>query len=130
RKRGPSVWVLRYRKAWPDGSTKLASKMIGTKLQYPTKSQARKAAEAFLLSVNSDNPARHGVSWGALIERYVADAMPKRNSSRRGYNTFLNNFIRPKWAEYAVADVTSFAVQEWLKNLKRSNDSSRSLAPK
>lgn len=126
----PAVWVLRYRKANPDGTTKLVSQMIGTIEQYPTKSQAWHAAEVFRLSANPDNPAQHGVSWGALIDRYVADAMPRRKSTRRGYNIFLNNFIKPKWGKYAIADVSSFAVEEWLKNLMRSNDSSRPLAPK
>jgi len=56
--------------------------------------------------------------------------MPRRKSSRCGYLIFLNNFIKPKWGEYAIAKVSSFAVQEWLKNLMRSNDSRRPVAPK
>jgi integrase len=127
RKEGPDVWVLRYRKPQPDGSTKLASKMIGTIEQYPTESQAWKAAEVFRLAANPDNPAQHGVSWGALVERYIAEEMPLRSS--RGYQSWLDNFIRPKWGDYAIADVTSFAFQEWLKNLKCINGK-RELAPK
>jgi integrase len=130
RKDGPDAWAYRYRQLQPDGSVRHKSKVIGTVEQYPTESQAWKAAEVFRLSANPDNPAQHGVSWGALVDRYVADEMPRRKSSRRGYLIFLNNFIKPKWGEYAIAKVSSFAVEEWLKNLTRSNDSRRPLAPK
>lgn len=125
----PDVWVLRYRKPQPDGSTKLASHMIGTIEQYPTESEAKKATDSFRLSVNPDNPAQYGVSWGALIDRYIGDEMPSRKSTRRGYELLLNNFILPKWGDYAIGGVTSFAVEEWLKSLMRS-DGSRPVAPK
>jgi integrase len=127
RKYGPPVWVLRYRKFRPDGTTKLASQMIGTAEQYRTASEAWKAAEVFRLAANPDNPAQHGVSWGALIDRYVAKEIPPR--SARKYLGLLNNFAKPKWGSYAIADVKPFAFQEWLDNLK-SSKGERDLAPK
>jgi integrase len=81
------------------------------------------------MSANPDNPAQHGVSWGALIDHYISEEMPRRTTTRRGYFMLLNNFIRPKWGDYAIADVTSFAVREWLKTLTRT-DCSRLLTPK
>jgi len=125
RRRTADVWVYRYRQLQPDGTTKQKSKKLGTIEQYPTESQAWKAAEVFRLSANPDTPAQHGVSWGALIDRYVAEEMPERKSTRRGYLIFLNNFIKPKWGEYAIADVSSFAVEEWLKHLMRSSNLGR-----
>jgi len=129
RKHGSPVWVLRYRKPQPDGSTKLASQMIGTVEQYRTASEAWKAAEVFRLAANPDNPAQYSVSWGALIDQYIANELPRRKDTRNGYLVYLENFIRPKWSDYAIAKVRPFAVQEWLKHVKRS-DGSRSLAPK
>ncbi len=125
----PDVWVLRYRKPQPDGSTKLASQMIGTLEQYPTESQAWKAAEVFRLTANPDNPGQLGVSWGALIDRYLATDLPSRKSTARFYRRFLERHIRPKWARYALSAIKPFAVEEWLKTLKR-RDGSGDLAPK
>jgi hypothetical protein len=69
RKKGPEGWVFRYRQTQPDGTTKRRSKMIGTVEQYPTESEAWKAAEVLRLAANPDNPAQNGVSWGGLIDR-------------------------------------------------------------
>lgn len=88
RKHGPPVWVLRYRKPQPDGSTKLASQMIGTVEQFRTASEAWKAAEVYRMSANPENPAQHGVSWGALIDKYIADELPARKSTSRFYQRF------------------------------------------
>jgi len=129
RKNGPDVWVLRYRRQKPDGCTKLASAMIGTVEQYRTEAQAWKAAEVLRLTVNPDNPNQHGVSFGALIDRYIAEDAPERCSTREGYILMLRKYIKPRWGNYAIADVRSFAVEEWLKHLK-TLDGSRELAPK
>jgi integrase len=129
RKDRPDVWVLRYRKPQPDGSNKLASQMIGTIEQYPTESQAWKAAEIFRLAANPDNPAQHGVSWGALIDKYCADELPARKSTSSFYRRFLENHVRPKWGNRALADVKTFAVEQWLKQI-RTKDGRRELAPK
>ena len=126
RKDGPDVWVLRYRKTQPDGSTKLASQMIGTTEQYRTASQAWKAAEVFRLSANPDNPAQHGVSWGALIDRYIETELPRRADTAGSYRGNLENHIKPKWGNYALPDVKTFAVDEWLRTAN-TLDGSRKL---
>jgi|SRR5579864_4503651 len=126
----PAVWVLRYRKPQPDGSKKLASQIVGTIQQCRTKSEARKAAEKLRLSANPDNPAQYGVSWRAVIERYIENEMPRRKSTRRGYLAMLKKRILPKWGDYSIGGVTSFAAGEWLTSLVRADGSGRPLAPK
>jgi len=73
---------LRYRQPLPNGSRKLASVILGTVEQYPTKKAATVAAGAFQLSINSDNPSRGPMLFGVLIEKYVREEMPQRYSSR------------------------------------------------
>jgi len=124
-----NVWVLRYREPLAEGGTKLASRVIGSVEQYPTASAAWKAAEALRLSVNPDNPVQHGVSWGGLIDKYIAEEMPSRRSTAESYRRRLR-VLKEKWGGYALGKVRPFAFREWLKTLKRIDGSGRSLAPK
>jgi len=129
RKRTADVWVYRYRQLQPDGTTKQKSKELGTIEQYPTRSQAWKAAEVFRLSANSDNPAQYGVSWGALIDRYIATELPRRACTSDAYRGYLENHIKPKWGDYGLGDLKPFALEEWL-NTTKTVDGSRDLSRK
>jgi integrase len=122
RRKGADVWVLRYRETQADGSRKQRSILIGSLERFPTEASACKAAEVLRLSANPDDPTHTRVSFGALIDRYLSDELPERYSTARAYTSYLKNYIRPKWAEYAISEVKPFAVEEWLKTL--------SLAPK
>jgi integrase len=91
--------------------------IVGTTEQYPTQAKALRAAEHMRLGANADHPQARTVTFGALIDRYMAEEMPERYSTRRAYRSKLLNHVRPKWASYAIADVKPFAVAEWLKQL-------------
>src|SRR5438445_562971 len=69
RKKGPDVWVLRYRDSLPHGSTKRRSVAIGTVKEFPNESQARKAALSWLFSMNAEASNGTPVSFGAVIRR-------------------------------------------------------------
>src|SRR5579859_7619441 len=116
RQNGPAVWVYRWRERNGSGSIR-KSMIIGTTEQYPTQAQALRAAEHLRLGANVDDPSARIVTFGALIDRYIADELPERHSTRRAYLSKLQNYIRPKWGSYAIADVKPFAVREWLKSL-------------
>src|SRR5438132_13731207 len=81
RKNGPKVWVLRYRETLPDGSKRVPSRVVGTNEEYPTASQARTASMSLLLSINNDKPTGVPVSFGAVIDRYLAEEIPERTST-------------------------------------------------
>jgi integrase len=117
RTKGPDVWVLRYRQPQPTGRRRLHSVVVGTVEKYPTEAEAWKAAEALRLSLNPDNVTQHTVTFGALIDRYVAEELPERKSTARFYVPWLTRYIRPKWGTYPIAQVKPFAVEQWLKSL-------------
>ncbi len=117
RKKGPDVLVLRYRETKPDGRTNHRSVLIGTVVQYPTRTEARKAAEGMLLSINADNPSGNVVTFGALINRYILEELPERSSTRSRYLSWVIHHVKPKWGEYSVARVKPIAVEQWLKGL-------------
>ncbi len=117
RRKGPNIWALRYREQLPGGTAVHKSMIVGTAEQYPTKSIARRAAQALLLRINAENPNVGVAAFGAVIDRYLAEELPDRHSTARGYQCWLRNHIRPKWGEYPIDQIKPLAVEEWLKGL-------------
>lgn len=112
RKKGPDVWVYRYRE---NGIQR--SKIVGTVKEFPKPAQAWKAAEVLRLEANPDNAVAQGVTFGALLDRYIKDEMPKRFSTAGSYGAWIRAYIRPKWGEYLISQVKPLAVEQWLKSL-------------
>ncbi len=54
----------------------------------------------------------------ALIARYEEEELPARYSTRASYQSYLDNYIRPRWGEVAITCVRAMAVEDWLKRLK------------
>jgi integrase len=117
RRKGPDVWALRYREHLLDGTNCHKSLIVGTVEQHATESQARRAAQALLLRINVDNPNAGVVTFGAVIERYLAEELPERHSTARSYRSWLANHIKPKWGEYPLQQIKPLAVEQWLKGL-------------
>lgn len=117
RKKGPDVWALRYREHLSDGTDIHRSMIVGTVKEHPTESQARKAAQALLLAINAETPSAHVVTLGTVVDRYLAEELPDRHSTARGYQCWLRNYINPKWGEYLMNQIKPLAVEQWLKGL-------------
>lgn len=117
RKKGPDVWVLRYRENLPDGSKKRRSVVIGTVEEFPTESLARKAALSWLFSMNAEPPNGTTVSLGAIIQRYLAEEIPERFSTASRYRCWLKNHVEPKWGDYPIEQIKPLLVEDWLKKL-------------
>jgi integrase len=117
RRKGPDIWALRYREQVPGGTAVHKSMIVGTAEQYPTKSNARRAAQALLLRINAESPNVGVATFGAVIDRYLLEELPDRHSTARGYQCWLRNHIRPKWGEYPIDQIKPLAVEQWLKGL-------------
>jgi integrase len=117
RKKSPDKLVLRYRETAPDGSVSHRSLFIGTVEQYPTEAEAKRAAEGILLSINTGSPGGHIVTFGGLVDRYIREELPERNSTRGRYLSWLKNHIKPKWGDYLISKIKPMAVEQWLKEL-------------
>jgi len=77
RANGPNVWVYRWREPNPDGKGSRKSAIIGTVEEYPTQAHALRVAEHMRLAANPDIPNGRLISLGALIDRYIAEEMPR-----------------------------------------------------
>ena len=120
RKKGKEVWEFRYYEPDARGERQRRAVMVGTREEYPTESAARKApvVQAILLRLNAEQPAAPGAAnFGAVIARYEQEEMPERYSTRAAYQSYINNQIRPRWADTAMSAVKPMAVEDWLRNL-------------
>lgn len=93
---------------------KRRSKLIGNKQQYPTKAAAWKSVESIT------KPPRNisgTLTVQTLVEQYRQEKMPKRASTRRGYETYLRNHILPKWQDADITELQPRVVELWLRSL-------------
>jgi hypothetical protein len=72
---------------WYESGTR-RSKLIGNKQQYPTKAAAWTAVESIPKQPHNVTPA---LTVTMLVEQYRQEKMPKRASTRRGYEVYLRN---------------------------------------
>lgn len=126
-----SVVLNRRSKTWhflwcDDG--KRRSKVIGTVKEYPTKSSAFRAAEPLrhAVEVQSEKQTKgpeqksEPLTVKSLIAEYKVEKMPQRASTQRGYESWFNNYILPKWGEVSLTDVQARPVELWLQSLTLS----------
>lgn len=117
------VWEFRYYEPLPEGKGRtLHAATVGTLQDYPSEASARKspAVQAIILRINAEHTLRPvtASSMEALIARYEEEELPVRYSTRASYQSYLDNYIRPRWGEVAITSVRAMAVEDWLKRLK------------
>jgi hypothetical protein len=111
------VWEFRHYEPLADGAGRsLRTVIVGTLQQFPSEAAIRKspAVQAIVLRINSPHP----LEPGALISRYEQEEMSGRYSTRASYQSFIDGYIRPRWAETPIANLKPMAVEDWLKHLK------------
>jgi integrase len=111
---------FRYYETDGQGERQRRAVTVGTRDEYPTESAARKSPEvqAILLRLNAERPTAIATAGcGALIARYEQEEMPERYSTRSAYQSYINNHIRPRWADTPLNAVKPMAVEDWLKGL-------------
>ena len=123
REKGLRVWEFRYYEPTPDGTGRgLRAVTVGTLQEFPSEAAARKssAVQAIVLRINAEHPLGPvtASTMGALIARYEKEEMPTRYSTRVSYQSFIDRYIRPRWAETPITGVKPIAAEAWLTRLK------------
>jgi integrase len=120
RQKGADAWEFRYYIQDGFGRRKRQHVTVGTLEEYPTETAARKAVQALLLKLNAESPAAElkVPTFGTLLDKFAAEEMPERYSTRTAYESMLKNHIRPKWANYPLEGFKPMAVEQWLRDLK------------
>ena len=55
-----------------------------------------------------------------LVKLYRAEKMPPRYSTRRSYESWLKNYILPRWGELSITEMKARPVELWLQSLSVS----------
>jgi integrase len=106
------VWNFYW---WEGGKRK--SKRLGDTVQFPTKQSAWKAAKPLRDAIEGSGPHKAVVTVKELIAQYRQEKMPKRFSTRYGYEAWISNHVVPRWGECEITDVKARPVELWLKEL-------------
>jgi integrase len=104
-----------YRFFWcEDGKRK--SKGLG---RFSSETKAWAAAKPYRDKLESPPAtATHTVTVGQLVEQYRTEKMPKRASTRRGYETLLRKHILPRWQDAEITKLQARVVELWVHSLK------------
>ena len=108
------TWVHLW---WDNG--KRHSRTIGTVEDFPSKESAWQAARNRL----TQPPKPSAGNLRTLIMQYRDERMPKRQSTRRGYNIWLDNHILPKWGASPLSFLQARPVELWLRSVPVSQKS-------
>ena len=92
------------------------SKKLGTLAELPTEADAWKKAENVRRELRLVK-TRSVPAVQELTERYRAEKMPTRYSTRRSYGVWLRLYILPKWGAGPITAVQARPVELWLNSL-------------
>lgn len=131
RKSGYLVWIFRWRETDADGKRRPKKIVVGPVGELPTESDARRALQALRINVNLDlsEQARPPRNFKTLVDHYRLKELVYQNderkaySTKKGYESYLKNWIVPRWGEYMLARMENgiaVHVEEWLGTMKRS----------
>lgn len=131
RKGGYLVWLFRWRETRPDGTRRPRNIVVGPVSGLRTESDARRALEALRLNINLDpsEQARPPGNFKMLVDHYRLKELVLHNderkaySTKKGYESYLKNWIVPRWGEYMLARMengVAVHVEEWLSTITRS----------
>ena len=95
------------------------TKLIGSAREFPTKTSAWRAAEPFRRVVESPI-SDTAITVKSLVTQYRHEKMPRRLSTRRGYEAWLNNHLLPRWGDALLTDLQARPVELWLQCLTLS----------
>jgi integrase len=67
--------------------------------------------------------------FGAVIARYEREEMPERYSTKAPHRSYIDNQIRPRWAETPLNAIKPMAVEDWLRSLELASKIGRPGSP-
>lgn len=120
RKSQPDAWVFRYYEGEGDRRV-YKKKIVGTVIEFPKRKDAEKAVAQLRVDVN-DGAAFAPMNLEQLAAHYKRVEVPlKAHSTAEGYKSYLDLHIIPKWGKHSLSAIKSVEVENWLRNLKKSN---------
>jgi|GEM_PF-293247 len=117
RKKGPAVWVYRWREKDIDGKSVRRKLQIGDAKEYPTESAAQAAADALRLTINNTLPTQQPSQNNG---QHSLGALPVRGTSFKGSLNprcirALCKELDSPWGRLLLDEVKTVEVERWLR---------------
>ncbi len=112
------AWEYRYY-VTSDGKRKLKMQTFSGKL-YATEADVRRAVGARVPGLNDGTKYSPSVAvtFGALLDRYIAEELPPRKSTRDSYTSIIKNHLRPRWESMVLSDIRPALIHSWFQSMK------------
>jgi integrase len=126
RKKGPEVWVYRWRDIDAKGKPKMRALVVGSVKQYSTETAAWKAVSTLRLDVNYHTSLPEGIpgTFEQLVEHYrmieldlEKESERKVRQTKQTYDVYLKARIVPRWGGYRLGEIKAVAVERWLGSI-------------
>jgi integrase len=95
------------------------SRKLGTLAELPTRADALQKAETVRRDLRLA-AERSILTVLQLVERFRAEKMPERFSTRYGYEAWIKNHILPRWGSRPLTELQPRVVELWLRSLPLS----------
>ncbi len=112
------AWEYRYY-VTSDGKRKLKMQTFSGKL-CATEADVRRAVGARVPGLNDGTKYSPSVAvtFGALLDRYIAEELPPRKSTRDSYTSIIKNHLRPRWESMVLSDIRPALIHSWFQSMK------------
>jgi len=112
------VWEYRY-SVTEQGKRRQKTQTFRGK-QYATEADVRRAVGAILPHLNDGTlyTPPVAVTFGALLDRYIAEELPPRKSTRDSYTSIIKNHLRPRWENMVLSDIKAALIHSWFQSIK------------
>jgi integrase len=112
------LFIYRWRERRPEGGYRKQSIELGPVAELETEARAWREVEKRKLAINQANPKTQVVTFGHLLDRYIAEELPfLRHSTGEAYGSYIENHIRSRWGDCGLLELRPYPVEQWLKSL-------------
>ncbi len=115
------VWIFRWSEEI-NGRRRQHKEVIGSTKKFPTEAEANKEADRlrFRLNENKHLLSLKTMTFGELINHYLDHELPRlAKSARKGYKSYIKNWIEPPWYGHVASRIRTMQLQEWLDKIQR-----------
>lgn len=145
-RKNADVWTYRWRYLDAKGNAVRHRLVLGTVTHFATPEAVRHAFAGIIRAVNSDDIRVEAttMTMSQLVahyrqhelrrtsdsnsSEYVADVDEKRCSTIDTYEGYLRKWILPRWGRYALSDVKTIHIEDWLNSLGKKRGQQPKLA--
>src|SRR5258705_3993692 len=112
------AWEFRY--YVEDGGKRTPKSQYFDGAVYKTAKAVRQKVESQLLKLNegTEYARANDASFGALLDRYIAEEMPARHATKGGYTSIINTHLRPNWGGYLISEIRPAQIHAWFQSLE------------